>query len=264
MSLVEFTKQKMSELGIDAKRSLGQNFLVSEHAITKICDEIVKNQWKQIIEVGPGLGSLTEALIKIHRNIFLIELDRVFFKYWQDRGQTIVNADALDWDWQIADPINTLFVSNLPYQISSRILIDRCLDKTKLGKMILMFQKEVAVKIRAKQTDPDYGMLSVMVQTFWKPKKLLELSTRDFYPAPKIASQVLVFESIPCTIDPEGFLTFLKLAFSHPRKMMISNLTAGYPRLKALEAFGMLGISENTRAAQLTIAQFQELYQKLN
>jgi len=256
----------MEELGIEPKKSLGQNFLVSDHVIDKIIDRVQRLRPGSLVEIGPGLGALTMGLHQLQVPLHLIELDRAFVEYWRRQGFTVSDEDALRWRWKELDSQRPrILVSNLPYQISSSLVVDRSLDDAVDG-MVLMFQKEVAQKLNARQDQSVYGMLSVLAQTFWDIEFLLEASSGDFLPPPKIASRVLVFQKKASGItNPADFLRFVKACFLHPRKLMLSNLCEGLGRTRAdlQPAFESLKIKDKIRAQQLKVQQFVELYRAL-
>lgn len=257
-------KATMQELGIEPKKALGQNFLVSDHVIQKIIEAARNTGAKSIIEIGPGPGALTRSLVRMTDDFKVIELDSKLAEYWRGQNLTVIEADALRVDWRtLLSTRPCVLVSNLPYQISSSLVIDRSLDAEPLDAMVLMFQKEVAQKIKAGLDHSTYGMLSVVSQTFWKIETLLEASPRDFLPAPKVASRVLVFEKKETPIkDRAKYLKFIKGAFLHPRKLMISNLihAVGKQKEELLTAMKSLGIDEKARAEQLTLQQFVDFY----
>ncbi len=275
MTTREYLDQVLQLLQVDAKKSLGQNFLISDHVVNKITVAVKKNQIDHLIEIGPGPGALTRHLFEGDYQLTLIELDRMFSKYWKDKlegnvgtyQKVLIEIDALraDWDSIILKGKNNFLVSNLPYQISSSILIDRSIDENPLMGMALMFQKEVAQRIKSSSKDSNYGMLSVVAQTFWKIETLLEASSGDFSPAPKVASRVLTFERKESPIiDKKRYLKFVKQCFVHPRRMMIGNLQEGHlVKDQLLQAFKELEISEKTRPQELKVIQFEKLYFKL-
>jgi 16S rRNA (adenine1518-N6/adenine1519-N6)-dimethyltransferase len=259
----------MKELGIEPKKSLGQNFLISNHVINKITSSVGDLQPASIIEIGPGLGALTRGLRPLvnEKDLLLLELDREFAKYWQEQGLTVTEIDALHWDWENHQmPRPTALVSNLPYQISSTLVIDRSLDQS-VDMMVLMFQKEVAQRMKAKFGTKAYGMLSVVAQTFWNIDLLLEASSGDFLPPPKVASRVLVFKRknpVP-VVEFVQFFKFIKACFLHPRKLMVSNLNEGLSLKKevSIQALGEMKFHEKIRAQELNPKQFLDLYFKL-
>ncbi len=255
---------KLESLGISPKKSLGQNFLVSQNTIDKILKAAEGFQAENLIEVGPGLGSLTEGLLKWGTPMSLLELDRVFAQYWRDRGQTVIEGDALHWNWnQIINPHSTLLVSNLPYQISSTLVIDRSISSATLMGMVLMFQKEVAERIAAKPKTDSYGLLSVIAQNFWKIEFVTEAGPKDFYPPPRVASRVLKFTpKNDFNGKPSDFLKLIKAGFSHRRKYLLSNLKS-LGNITGEEWHGIfekLPLSPQVRAEELNLQQWRDLY----
>lgn len=263
---------KLKAMGVEPKRSLGQNFLVAEHVIDKIVTAAKLTPSSAILEIGPGLGALTEGLMALGRPFRVIELDSRFAQAWRERGLEVVEADALALDWStLALPADTLLVSNLPYQISSSLVIERSIDPAGIGKMILMFQKEVAQRLVARPATKEYGLLTVIAQSFWNVRLLLEAGPGDFYPPPNVASRVLLFsrEAPQDMVAPERFLAFAKAGFAHRRKLLARNLVDGWLRgekgkLKDIEAaLAEIGKGPMARAEELDPAQFQRLYSRL-
>lgn len=272
MSLKSLILSRLKLSGATPKRSLGQNFLIDEQVVAKIIDVVKASPGELIIEVGPGLGSLTESLCKMDRTLVLIELDRQFADYWRERGQKIIEGDALQIGW---DPLvlssKTILVSNLPYQISSSLIIDRCFGPSELKTMILMFQKEVAQRITAFPRTKNYGMLSVMAQIFWDITSVCDVGPRCFFPSPKIASQVLKFTrkdpfgGSADAVNSQTFFNFVKMAFSYRRKVIWKNLSVELQRcgMNAEEAILLgerLGLGQFARAEELSPMQFWNLH----
>ena len=272
--------ERLRELGAEPKRSLGQNFLISDFVVEKILAAARAHPMSQIIEVGPGLGALTEDLLSIGESITLLELDRKFVEYWKTRSASsqqpirVIEGDALQMDWaSLSLPPDTLFVSNLPYQISSSLVIERCLEPAGITRMILMFQKEVAQRLAAKPRTPEYGLLTVMAQTFWDLSTVVEAGPQSFYPPPNVSSRVVMFRlRAGVEISREshvGFLRFVKAAFSHRRKLMAKNLLGSFYSSVAhhdqaaqhLEAvFQTQGLLPTARAEELDPKAFVRLY----
>ena len=149
------------ELGLSPKRSLGQNFLVSDSAIDKIVGAAARFQPRSWIEIGPGLGALTWVLRPLIENTLLIELDSVLAQYWREQNVAVVEIDALHWSWRSLNlPRPCILVSNLPYQIAATLVIERCLDPLPLEGMVLMFQKEVAQRLKAVAGSAEFGFSS--------------------------------------------------------------------------------------------------------
>jgi len=261
-------KVTLAELGIEPKKSLGQNFLISDLVIKKIIDGAKKTNPGFLLEIGPGPGALTYHLQNICSNFQLIELDKVISQYWRGKGLKLIEADALQLDWSpfFKETRPLSLVSNLPYQISSSLVIDRSLDAEPFDYMVLMFQKEVAQRIRARQQDELYGMLSVVSQTFWKTETLADVSSGDFFPPPKVASRVLTFEKKASPVaDKKKYFHFVKAAFLHPRKLMASNLQErmSVSKERGVEILKSMGLPEKARAGELSVQQFVDFYHQL-
>jgi 16S rRNA (adenine1518-N6/adenine1519-N6)-dimethyltransferase len=257
-------------LGIEAKRSLGQNFLVSDHVIEKIIAKAQSYKPASLIEIGPGPGALTYFLRQMGVPFTVIELDRVLSEYWRGQGLNVVEADALRLDWRpfFEIPGVKVLVSNLPYQISSSIVIDRSLDLDGFDHMVLMFQKEVAQRIAAKAQTENYGMLTVIAQTFWKTETVTEAGPRDFDPAPRVASRVLGFTRRESAVkNPKAYLTFVKIAFAQRRKLLKKNISTlsqqkGLAEGELVSWLIEMGFKETVRAEELTPEDFVKLYKK--
>jgi 16S rRNA (adenine1518-N6/adenine1519-N6)-dimethyltransferase len=270
MTALERLQKRMEELGHAAKKSLGQNFLISDGVISKILKKVENTKPKRIVEVGPGLGALTEGLLAMKLPLTLIEMDRDLAKYWRERGAEVLEGDALQISWENLTGHDVTFVSNLPYQISSSIVIERSLDKSGVGNMVLMFQKEVAQRIVAPPRRDDYGMLSVVAQNFWKIETVSEAGPRDFHPPPKVASRVLGFQALSPPIDNrQKFLTLVKEAFKQRRKLVKSNLKSflgshGVTEHDFLDWLTKHGLKETARAEEISPELFKDLYGYIN
>ena len=262
MTASERLEKRLAELKVTAKKSLGQNFLVSDHVIKKIIDAVSDLNSEYVIEVGPGCGALTDILIEKYRNLTLIELDRDFAAFWKDKVPVLIEGDALQIPWNFT--AEHILVSNLPYQISSSLVIDRSLDKVPLKGMVLMFQREVAQRIRAPQQSEHYGMLSVIAQEFWHIETVCDAGSREFKPAPKVSSRVLKFSPIQSNIENrESYLKFIKTCFQQRRRILSTNLS-GLPSEFKLEKFKTWveknKLSEKVRAEELSPRQLNSLY----
>lgn len=259
----------LEELGVTAKKSLGQNFLVSDVVIGRIIDQVKEFAPEALIEVGPGPGALTYFLHQMNVPLQLIELDHVIAAYWREKGLPVLEQDALRLDWnQFYSEKKTVFVSNLPYQISSSIVIERSLEDHGIEHMVLMFQKEVAQRIRAVARDEHYGLLSVIAQTFWKTSVVTEAGARDFDPPPKVQSRVLAFTRLQTEVkNRQMFLTFVKNSFAQRRKLLKKNLAGLLSQKKLTDEqligwLSELGFKETARAEELSPQQFVKLYHK--
>lgn len=258
------------QLKIAAKKSLGQNFLVSDVVIERIIDAVKRFEPQSLIEVGPGPGALTYFLRQMNLPLQLIELDRDMAQYWREQDLPVVEKDALRIDWApfYHEDKKTVFVSNLPYQISSSIVIERSIENVGPQHMVLMFQREVAQRIRAVAQTDAYGLLSVIAQTFWKVETVTDAGPRDFDPPPRVASRVLAFtrRDIPFK-RRKSFLNFAKAAFAQRRKLLKKNLKDLCHQKNIVDTdlvawIQELGFKETARAEELSPDHFVKLYLK--
>ena len=183
------------------KKSLGQNFLIDKKIIKKICDAGLISQKDNVIEIGPGTGNLSEFIIqKKPRNFYLIEKDKRFIKYLNEKFKekiNVINEDILTYDLKDLGKYNLIVFGNLPYNISSQILTKFINYNSKdfiYKKLIFMFQKEVADRILAKENTKNYGRLSIFSSWKLNIKKIMDIDPSSFYPKPKVTSSLLVFE----------------------------------------------------------------------
>lgn len=263
LSLKEKLFVKMQELNISPKRSLGQNFLISEYVVEQIFGYIERRNPAFIIEIGPGLGTLTEHLCERPIQRKLIELDRQFAQYWRQRGEDVIEDDALNLNWAGTDwPPNTLILGNLPYQIGSRLVIELSLSNKSIEHLVFMFQREVAERLMAETRTKDYGFLSVIAQTYWTMNKIVDASPEDFYPMPNVSSRVVAFKrrQIDELFDI-GYINFIKEAFQFRRKYMVKSLGSYEAKLRT--AMLKLDIKETVRAEELSPEVFQNIYREL-
>jgi len=259
----------LSEIGPEAKKSLGQHFLVNDLVISRMLEKTKSLDFQHIIEIGPGPGALTELLLQLDKSYLAIELDHRICNYWRNLGIEVIEEDALKVNWSplYRGPKN-LLISNLPYQISASIVIDRSLDKEGPDHMILMFQKEVAQRVRGEPRGEHYGILSVIAQSFWEIEMVSEAGPGDFDPPPKVASRVLYFKKRATPLAAEDFLFLVKQSFQQRRKLLRKNLGVYLQKVKKTEAdleswLTAQGLSPMARAEELSVAQFQKLFQEL-
>ena len=209
-----------------AKKSLGQNFLIDKNILKRIVEINIFNSETEIIEIGPGTGNLTNYLIKKKpKKIFIIEKDKDLSKNLVEKfsGKAeIINKDILKFfDYQIFNK-NTIIVGNLPYNISSQILVKFILDNNfKFRALMFMFQKEMANRILAKVNSKDYGRLSILSNWKFRVKKLFDIKPGSFNPRPKVESSILLFiektEKFPIR-DSKNLEKITRILFNQRRK----------------------------------------------
>ena len=186
---------------IAPKKSLGQNFLIDKSVIERICNSGSITENNNILEIGPGTGNLTEFILQRKPKKFhVIEKDERLIKNLKERFDkklTIINHDILDYDLKLLSDKDLVIFGNLPYNISSQILvnfINYSYSEFSYKKLVLMFQKEVADRILAKDNSKNYGRLSIFSSWKLNIKKIMDINPSSFYPKPKVMSSLLIFE----------------------------------------------------------------------
>ena len=180
------------------KKSLGQNFLIDKNIINKIVNASKINSSDEILEVGPGTGNLTELVVSQKpKKIYLIEKDEnlanALEKKYLERVN-IIKKDILIIPYEFYSGKKFLILGNLPYNISTKILSDWCLNKKlNVSKMILMFQKEVAERILADVNSKEYSRITILSKWKFDVKKVTDVKANSFFPKPKVQSTVLEF-----------------------------------------------------------------------
>ena len=205
---------------IPIKKSWGQNFLIDDNTINKIVTTIDPQREDIILEIGPGHGALTNALVKSCR-LTTIEIDPLLCKELQKTHNDIdiINDNILKYK---IDKKYTKIVGNIPYNISSQIIF-KFLNH-EWDSMVLMVQKELAKRITSKHGSKEYGRISVMVQNFCKVDYMFDISRNVFNPKPKVDSGILKFKKLKADIDINKFSFFIKEAFKQRRKKLKNNL----------------------------------------
>ena len=219
-----------------AKKSLGQNFLIDKNVVKKIIN-IVDIRNKNVIEIGPGKGALTEEIIKKNpKSVTLIEKDNFLFKililkFSRNNNLKLYNEDILNINIEKLIKEETIIFGNLPYNISSQILVKFLRFKVwppKFNDLILMFQKELAEKITGKHLSSDYGRLSIISNYRLKVLKKFNISANCFIPRPKITSTLLHFRPIKKEkfkiININNLEKVTNILFSERRKMINKNI----------------------------------------
>ena len=249
---------------LTAKKSLGQNFITDENFLKKLSSLIVTDNNSLIIEIGPGKGALTKELIKKEiEQILVIEKDdrlidnlKIFSKEF--KNLKVIHQDALKIDYNKIIKKNSIIVGNLPFNISSNLLINWIsLNKWPplYKKMYLMFQKEVGERILATHGSKQYGRLSVITQSRCKIKKLLVAKSEIFSPEPKVDGIVLEFtpHSKNIDMDIKNLEIIVKDAFSQRRKKIKTTLSS------YIHYLDTLSINPDLRPENLSVKQYCEL-----
>ena len=184
---------------IKPKKSLGQNFLVDKNILKKISDSVKIDNNSIILEIGPGTGNLTDFIIKKNpKKIFLIEKDKNLSKFLKEKfneNVTIFNEDFINFKNKSFLADNLIIIGNLPYNISSQILVKLIINKEKFKykELIFMFQKELADRILSEESSKNYGRLSILSNWKFNIKKIIDINPNSFFPKPKVKSTLLSF-----------------------------------------------------------------------
>ncbi len=277
MTDVLSTKEFVEKYGLLAKKSLGQNFLLDGNITDKIIRLSMQEQklssfaGEQMIEVGPGPGGLTQAVLRYSPDkLTVIEMDERCLEILAEIKMfypqlDIVNGDALKFDWikKYSDDGAYHVVSNLPYNISVVLLTNWLQQIRCIKSMTLMFQKEVADRIMAETGSKDYGRLSVISQLQCEIVRLFDLPPTCFVPAPKIWSSVLLFMPKKKPVEPEVLQKVEELtasAFGQRRKMIRQSLKSISGIFEHLET---LHIAPTLRAENLSPQQYLDIAERL-
>jgi len=264
------------------KKRLGQNFLINADVINAIIDEAKITKDDTVIEIGPGVGFVTEQLVKYAKKVIAIELDEDAIKELKKlnaENLEIIHQDILKTDFSELVNEKVKIVANIPYYITSPIIahllgeIDDLNNKNraKIKDIILMVQKEVALRMTADETSQNkqYGLLTILSQ-FWADVEILRLVGRkSFYPAPKVNSALVKLtvrkEPKLKLNDYTHFRKTIKAAFAQRRKN-IKNclLSAGFPKDNVTNVLQKLNFDENIRGEKLSIEQLGKLSEELN
>ena len=264
MTKIQNPKQLLKKYEIRPLRKLGQNFLINKTVLKKIIDTASLSLKDIILEIGPGLGVLTQELAKRTKKVIAVEKDRTLSRLFEDILKTegidnvkVINEDALTYDLQ---PASYKLIANLPYYITSPVIRKFLETKNKPELMILMVQKEVAQRICAKPGK--MSILAVSVQFYAVPKIISYISKKSFWPQPKVDSAILRITPQKVTNlttdDHEDFFKLVKTGFSSKRKMLKNNLKIDESILKEL------GLNPKVRAEDLSIQDWLKVYEKIH
>lgn len=269
------------------KARLGQNFLVDRHAADKIVDALGELSDTLVLEIGPGKGALTDTLAQRAGRLIAIELDRMLatelrYKYSRHPNIEVLEGDVLKIDFRTVlnrtiGPLNDLrpvkpsrarVVGNLPYYITSDILLHLFEYHDQFDVIVIMVQREVAERIAARPGSRDYGLLSATAQLYCNVENLFSLPPGAFSPPPKVHSSVLRLTIAPrfeeLQIEPAQFIAFLKSAFSMKRKTLLNNLKEIYSQETIKAALQQGGLRPDVRAEAVGLESMASVFRSLN
>jgi 16S rRNA (adenine1518-N6/adenine1519-N6)-dimethyltransferase len=282
MNLLQETKFIMDKYGIQANKALGQNFLIDENTVNGIIEAAKICQNDLVIEIGPGLGTLTSRLIEKAGKVIAIELDKKVLDILHDRfllykNFELINDDVLKVNLKeiINENLNEgitncKVVANLPYYITTPIIMKLLQDNLPLCSITVMVQKEVAKRLTAIPGEKETGAITYSIYYYTEPYIILDVPRNCFIPAPEVDSAVIKLDLLSTprvkVNDEEKFFNIIKAAFSQKRKTLINGLVNNKIISSKQEAENLLtsvGLDTRIRGEKLSIEDFAKLSQAL-
>jgi 16S rRNA (adenine1518-N6/adenine1519-N6)-dimethyltransferase len=273
MTLSEI-KHVLATRGIQLTRSLGQSFLHDANQLRRIAEAAELSAQDRVLEIGPGLGPLTELLLAQAGEVLAIEKDQRLVSCLRERfasadNLTLIHDDALeylrrevrDWnDWKL--------VANLPYSVASPILVELAQGSSGLKRLTATLQSEVARRLVAEPDSRDYGVLTLLVQLGYESLNSFKIQATCFFPPPDVDSTCITLRRrsqplLDLTLRPT-FVKIVKRSFSQRRKMMLKLLKADWNTTALQQAFTEIGIQAQARAEHVSLEQFVRLTQSLS
>lgn len=268
----------MTRFSLTPKHSFGQNFLSDAGTAQRIAELIggkSQSEPLRILELGAGLGALTSHLLAAGHHVIAVERDRdlvpalhELFAEQIERGKlTVLEADAktLDWAAQFDGSERQVLAGNLPYQITGPLLEKTCLLTSRLERAVFLVQKEVGDRLAAAPGSKTYGALSVFIQARFSVKRAFVVGAGSFYPAPRVASAVVVLtpHAEPITEETAVFRSVVQSAF-HARRKTLRNAWKSLGSLEMLERVAAkTGVDLDARGETLDVRQFAEVARAL-
>ena len=270
MNLKEI-KELLNKYDANALKKYGQNFLIDENILNTIANSL-DNEKGCVIEIGPGLGSLTRKLVIRFNKVLAYEIDPKMIEVLNDTilesNFKIIAGDFLKTNiekdiQEYFNQDNIYVISNLPYYITTPILLKILEEAPTIKKMTIMIQREVASRFLGKPNTKDYNSLSVLIQTYMNVSKVCDVSSNCFYPAPLVDSTVIKLERKEKPDyeikNEQQFQKINRMLFRQRRKTIVNNLKEGYSKEEILNVLNKLNIKETERSESLTCQQIIEL-----
>ena len=281
MNLFEETKFLMKKYGITANKNLGQNFLIDESVIIDACDSANINKEDLVIEIGPGLGTLTKFILERAGKVICVELDERMIDILKERfflyeNFEIINEDILKVDLhklikeeKNENIKNVKIVANLPYYITTPIIMKLLEERLDLQSITVMVQKEVAERLIDVPGEKFTGAITYSVYYYADSENVRVVDKSSFIPEPSVESEVInlkIRENPPVNVNNEElFFKLIKIAFMQRRKTLVNSLSnSGFiEKNKIIEILKQLNINENIRAEKLSIQDFANIANKI-
>ena len=267
MNLYEETKYIINKYNVNPNKRLGQNFLICEDTINKIAEEV--NDDDVIIEIGPGLGTLTKVLLEKAKKVYAIELDNKMCEILKQRfiaynNLEIINEDILNIDIDKTIP-NAKVVANLPYYVTTSIIMK--LLKTKIKDITILIQKEVAERICEKPGNSKAGAITYFVNYYADSQIIKNVGKEEFIPSPKVDSSVVKITKLKKTRvevnDEKMLFDLIKTNFTKRRKTILNSLSSIIEKEKLQKILNDLNIKDNIRGEELTLEQYAQITNKI-
>ncbi|MGE0682257.1 MAG: 16S rRNA (adenine(1518)-N(6)/adenine(1519)-N(6))-dimethyltransferase RsmA [Candidatus Binatia bacterium] len=267
-TLLQQSRFVLGELGIRPYKRLGQHFLVDPTVIDRMIAAARIGPNDTILEIGPGLGVLSDQLAELAARLYLVEVDRVLAerlcgRFSRNERVRVIAVDFLSLDLPVTFPEPTIHVvASLPYNVATPILFRLLEHRRQFPEVTVMIQKEVAERLTAVPGTKAYGVPSVLTQLYAMVETICTVGPRSFFPAPKVESQVvrLIFQETPRVAirEEKAFQRVVKAAFAQRRKTLRNTLkAAGYQNLETVES--NLGINLQRRGETLSLEEFAAL-----
>ncbi|MEE0865748.1 MAG: 16S rRNA (adenine(1518)-N(6)/adenine(1519)-N(6))-dimethyltransferase RsmA [Clostridia bacterium] len=283
-SILEETKFIMNKYNIKANKSLGQNFLINEEVINKIVESSEISNEDLVIEIGPGLGTLTKFLLEKAKKVICIELDPKMITILNDRFKLydnleIKNEDVLKVDLKnlirkekmVTDVKNVKIVANLPYYITTPIIMKLLEEELDLESITVMIQKEVADRLIAVPGDENTGAITYAVYYYSVGEKIIEVQNNSFIPEPEVTSEVIkitIRDKEPIDVkNKELMFKIIKSSFMQRRKTLLNSLNNANifnNKDEGIRILKEIGLPENIRAEKLTLQDFANIANKIS
>jgi 16S rRNA (adenine1518-N6/adenine1519-N6)-dimethyltransferase len=252
--------------GIDPRRGLGQNFVADPNTVRRIARLAGVGAGDRVVEIGPGLGSLTLALVETGAEIVAVEADDRLLPVLADvlagTGVRVVHGDALTIDWEAVfgpdggEPWS--LVANLPYNVAATLVLDLLDHVPRIARMLVMVQKEVGDRLAAPAGSPAYGIPSVKLAYRATARVVAQVPATVFVPQPRVASVLVAIErraDPPTTADPDELFALVRRAFNQRRKMLRRSLAD----IVDADAFAAAGIDATRRPEELDVVDWGRL-----
>lgn len=277
------TKAILEKYGFSFKKSLGQNFLIDTNILRRIVDHANINAESGVIEIGPGIGALTEQLAKRAKKVVAFEIDQRLIPILSETLSSYSNISVIHQDVlkanilevikdEFKDIEQLMVVANLPYYVTTPIIMKLLQERLPLTGIVVMLQKEVADRMAAAPGTKDYGSLSIAVQYYTTAETVMAVPRTVFTPQPNVDSAVIRLlkrdKPIVEVEDEDFFFEIVKMSFAQRRKTILNNLISGLKngkehKTKIESSLQHVGIDPKRRGETLTIEEFANLSEEL-